>query len=108
MDEEVQLDLVGKCSVYNCFHLKALTRSRTILKSPARNRSCWRVPSVDQVMADERAAAFGRRSIKTSAKLEGLKLVVSMTDLTTLEGSDTPGKIATFQRCQVHHRNHKL
>jgi len=44
-------------------------------------------------MAEERAAAFGRRSIKTSSKLEGLKLVVSMMDLTTLEGSDTPGKI---------------
>jgi deoxyribose-phosphate aldolase len=44
-------------------------------------------------MAEERAAAFTRRSIKTSAKLEGLKLVVSMMDLTTLEGSDTPGKI---------------
>jgi len=45
-------------------------------------------------MAEERAAAFTRRSIKTSAKLAGLKLVVSVMDLTTLEGSDTPGKIA--------------
>ena len=49
-------------------------------------------------MAEERAAAFTRRSIKTSAKLEGLKLVVSMMDLTTLEGSDTPGKIAFLCR----------
>ena len=49
-------------------------------------------------MADERAAAFTRRSIKASAKLEGLKLVVSMMDLTTLEGSDTPGKIAFLCR----------
>jgi deoxyribose-phosphate aldolase len=56
------------------------------------------VPSVDQVMADERAAAFTRRSIKTSAKLDGLKLAVSMMDLTTLEGSDTPGKIAFLCR----------
>jgi deoxyribose-phosphate aldolase len=56
------------------------------------------VPTVDQVMAEERAAAFTRRSIKTSAKLEGLKLVVSMTDLTTLEGSDTPGKVAVLCR----------
>jgi deoxyribose-phosphate aldolase len=56
------------------------------------------VPSVDQVMVEERAAAFTRRSIKTSAKLEGLKLVVSMMDLTTLEGSDTPGKIAFLCR----------
>jgi len=49
-------------------------------------------------MAEERAAAFGRRSIKTSAKLEGLKLAVSMMDLTTLEGNDTAGKIAFLCR----------
>jgi deoxyribose-phosphate aldolase len=49
-------------------------------------------------MAEERAASFTRRSIKTSAKLEGLKLVVSMMDLTTLEGSDTAGKIAFLCR----------
>ena len=56
------------------------------------------MPTVDQVMAEERAAAFTRRSIKTSAKLEGLKLAVSMMDLTTLEGNDTPGKIALLCR----------
>jgi deoxyribose-phosphate aldolase len=79
--------------------VKALTtRSRSILKSSARNRSRWRVPSVDQAMAEERAAAFGRRSIKTSAKLEGLRFAVSMMDLTTLEGNDTPGKIAFLCR----------
>lgn len=56
------------------------------------------VPTVDQVMAEERAAAFAKRSIKTTAKLAGLKLVVSMTDLTTLEGKDTPGKVAYLCR----------
>jgi deoxyribose-phosphate aldolase len=56
------------------------------------------VPTVDQVMAEERAAAFTRRSIKTSAKLAGLKIVVSMMDLTTLEGKDTPGKVAYLCR----------
>lgn len=53
-----------------------------------------RVPTVDQVMAEERAGAFAKRSIKSSAKLEGLKVVTSMMDLTTLEGKDTPGKVA--------------
>ena len=53
---------------------------------------------IDQVMAEERAAAFTKRSIKTSAKLSGLKLAVSMMDLTTLEGKDTPGKIAFLCR----------
>ncbi|MEP7078070.1 MAG: deoxyribose-phosphate aldolase [Chthoniobacterales bacterium] len=45
-------------------------------------------------MVEERAAAFAKRSIKTSAKISGLKLAISMMDLTTLEGKDTPGKIA--------------
>src|SRR5437867_1363833 len=61
-------------------------------------RTNWSVPSVDQIMAEERATAFARRSIKTSAKLAGLKLAVSMTDLTTLKGKDTPGKIAFLCR----------
>src|SRR4051794_3675340 len=54
--------------------------------------------TIDQVMVEERAAAFGKRSIKTSAKLSGLKLAISMMDLTTLEGKDTPGKIAFLCR----------
>jgi len=49
-------------------------------------------------MTEERAAAFTKRSIKTSAKLAGLKIVVSMMDLTTLEGKDTPGKVAYLCR----------
>src|SRR5437867_13322351 len=61
-------------------------------------RTNWSVPSVDQIMAEERATAFAKRSIKTSAKLAGLKLAVSMMDLTTLEGKDTPGKIAFLCR----------
>lgn len=56
------------------------------------------VPTVDQVMVEERAAAFTKRSIKTSAKLSGLKMAVSMMDLTTLEGKDTPGKVAYLCR----------
>ena len=60
------------------------------------------IPTIDQVMVEERAAAFGKRSIKTSAKLQGLKLAVSMMDLTTLEGKDTPGKIAFLCRKAMH------
>jgi deoxyribose-phosphate aldolase len=54
--------------------------------------------TIDQIMVEERAAAFGKRSIKTSAKLAGLKLAISMMDLTTLEGKDTPGKVAFLCR----------
>src|SRR6476619_1985243 len=50
--------------------------------------------TIDQVMVEERAGAFAKRSIKTSAKLAGLKMAISMMDLTTLEGKDTPGKVA--------------
>jgi deoxyribose-phosphate aldolase len=56
------------------------------------------VPSVDEVMVRERAGSFAKRSIKAGAKLQGLKLAVSMMDLTTLEGKDTPGKVAYLCR----------
>src|SRR5580693_5774045 len=62
------------------------------------NRTLSPVPTVDQVTIEERAASFTKRSIKTSAKLAGLKMVVSMMDLTSLEGKDTPGRIAYLCR----------
>lgn len=68
------------------------------LQSQQMTRSEWRVPTIDQVMVEERAGAFAKRSIKTSAKLAGLKLAISMMDLTTLEGKDTPGKVAFLCR----------
>ena len=55
-------------------------------------------PTVDKVMVEERAASLGKRSIKKQAKVAGLKLAVSMMDLTTLEGKDSPGKVR--QMCQ--------
>ena len=50
-------------------------------------------PTVDKVGVEERVSRFQKRSIKTSTKLDGLKLVLNMIDLTTLEGKDTPGKV---------------
>ena len=55
--------------------------------------SAPRVPTVDEVAVRERAARFKARSIKTSAKKQGLHLITSMIDLTTLAGDDTPGKV---------------
>ncbi|MGH7903977.1 MAG: deoxyribose-phosphate aldolase [Candidatus Dormibacteraceae bacterium] len=52
------------------------------------------VRSVDRVGAEERAAALARRSIKKASKLFALDLAIRCMDLTTLEGADTPGKIA--------------
>ncbi len=45
---------------------------------------------------EERATVLARRSIKRQAKLFALDLAVRMVDLTTLEGADTPGKVAAL------------
>jgi deoxyribose-phosphate aldolase len=55
-----------------------------------------RVGSVDAVALEERSASLARRSIKREAKLFALDLAVRMMDLTTLEGADTPGKVAAL------------
>lgn len=52
-----------------------------------------RLTSVDRVGVDARAATLGKRSIKHEAKAQGIRLAVSMIDLTTLEGQDTRGKV---------------
>ena len=57
-----------------------------------------RVTPVDEVGVEERVARLGTRSIKKDAKIHALKLALSMIDLTTLEGQDTPGKVR--QLCQ--------
>src|ERR1700682_1651138 len=57
-----------------------------------------RVPRVDQVGIEERVAALGQRSIKKGAKRAGIRLAISMIDLTTLEGKDSEGKVR--QMCQ--------
>lgn len=48
---------------------------------------------IDAVGVTERCQRFCARSIKQSAKIEALRLALSMLDLTTLEGQDTPGKV---------------
>ncbi|MEO7983504.1 MAG: deoxyribose-phosphate aldolase [Bacteroidota bacterium] len=50
-------------------------------------------PRIDQVGVEERSARFTKRSIKKESKMNGLKLVLNMIDLTTLEGKDTDGKV---------------
>ena len=49
--------------------------------------------AVDEVGAEERAAALAKRSIKKESKVAALRLAVAVMDLTTLEGSDTVGKV---------------
>ena len=79
--------------------MKAIALSKA--EKPSRQTGLS-LPTVDQVMVEERAAGFTKRSIKTSTKLAGLKLAVSMMDLTTLEGKDTPGKVAYLCQKALH------
>lgn len=51
---------------------------------------------VDAVMLESRAAALAKRSIKTSAKLEGITLAIRCIDLTTLEGKDSTGRVRSL------------
>ena len=62
--------------------------SESSLKSYLKN-----LPTVDQVGAEARAAMLGTRSIKTTSKAWAIDTAISMVDLTTLEGADTPGKV---------------
>src|SRR5881628_2505142 len=55
-----------------------------------------RVGSVDAVALEERAATLAKRSIKRDAKVFALDLAIRLMDLTTLEGQDTPGKVAAL------------
>jgi deoxyribose-phosphate aldolase len=55
-----------------------------------------RVGAVDAVALEERAASLAKRSIKKDSKLLALDLAIRVMDLTTLEGADTPGKVAAL------------
>jgi deoxyribose-phosphate aldolase len=68
--------------------LSEITATETSLR-----RFLHGLPGVDQVGADARAATLATRSIKTTAKQWAIDLAISMIDLTTLEGQDTPGKV---------------
>jgi deoxyribose-phosphate aldolase len=50
-------------------------------------------PPIDQIGTNERIARIQARSIKGAAKMQGLRMALSMIDLTTLEGKDTPAKV---------------
>jgi deoxyribose-phosphate aldolase len=54
------------------------------------------LPGVDQVGAEARTAVLGTRSIKTTSKAWAIDMAISMVDLTTLEGADTPGKVRSL------------
>ena len=67
-----------------------------VARSRDASRLMARVPPVDAVGLEQRAAGLATRSIKKEAKLRALDLAIRCIDLTTLEGSDTPGKIVAM------------
>jgi len=69
-------------------HLKDIATDESSLK-----RFLHGLPGVDAVGVEQRAAGLATRSIKKAAKLAAIDLAISMVDLTTLEGSDTEGKV---------------
>ena len=72
------------------------------VKKAGRLPDLSRVPAVDEVGVNERVARFQSRSIKTASKVEALKMILSMIDLTTLEGQDTPGKVRQLCQKAIH------
>ena len=76
--------------------------SLTAVDSTHRLPDLSQVPAVDEVGVNERVARFQSRSIKTAAKIEALKLILSMIDLTTLVGLGTPGKVRQLCQKAIH------
>ena len=77
---------------------EAVTESRFSRSAPALYRRSLAEAlemdhGVDAVAVEERAASLAKRSLKKDSKVWGLKLAISMIDLTTLEGKDTRGKV---------------
>ncbi|MGH8774148.1 MAG: deoxyribose-phosphate aldolase [Jiangellaceae bacterium] len=73
--------------------LEGLRPSEITATETSLRRFLHGLPGVDQVGAEARAAGLSTRSIKTTAKQTAIDLAISMIDLTTLEGQDTPGKV---------------
>src|SRR5699024_697923 len=64
------------------------------MTSPTATQPDWSQNTpIDQVGIEERVRRLNSRSIKKESKVKALKMALSMVDLTTLEGMDTPGKV---------------
>ncbi len=75
---------------------RALNVLGTDLTEKSLRRYLNGIAGVDAVGLEQRAAALGTRSIKTTSKKWALDTIISLIDLTTLEGADTPGKVRSL------------
>src|SRR5436305_11525364 len=71
------------------------TAQPTSLYLPPKQR-LPRIGAFDQVAVEGRAGELAKRSIKRESKVWALELAIRCCDLTTLEGQDTPGKVAAL------------
>ncbi len=62
--------------------------------------------AVDAVMLEARAGSLAKRSIKTTAKVAGIRLAIGCMDLTTLEGKDSEGRIRSLCAKALHPAPH--
>ncbi|RJQ79213.1 deoxyribose-phosphate aldolase [Pseudonocardiaceae bacterium YIM PH 21723] len=81
----------GRPRVLPVGHFQDVVRDESSLR-----RFLHALPGVDQVGLEQRAAGLATRSIKKASKMWAIDTAISMIDLTTLEGSDTPGKVRTL------------
>ncbi|QPZ37190.1 deoxyribose-phosphate aldolase [Paramicrobacterium chengjingii] len=76
------------------------TRALELFDGPVTDEGLRRyldgIPGVDAVGLEQRASALGARSIKKESKARAIDTIISMIDLTTLEGADTPGKVRSL------------
>jgi deoxyribose-phosphate aldolase len=56
------------------------------------------ITPIDQMGVEERVSRLNKRSIKKESKVQALKMALNMMDLTTLEGSDSTGKVTQLCR----------
>ena len=92
------LEVTGKSGIEDLRGRKnSATKTRKTAK-PERMRDFFLTPSVDQVALETRANSLATRSIKNDTKRAALELSIRCMDLTTLEGADTPEKVASLCR----------
>lgn len=72
------------------------SRAHGVTDSASLRAFVRRLPAVDAIGLEARAATLATRSIKNESKRAALDTIIRLIDLTTLEGADTPGKVKSL------------
>ena len=87
-----RINFIGSGQLYS-IQVDCTTMATKTATAPVRMPDPRTTPTIDQVSIEERVARIKTRSIKKETKVQGMKLALSMIDLTTLEGADTDHKV---------------